>query len=396
MLDWLNDDQRALRDMAAIFARKEVEPVANQIDAEERTPDELVRKAAELGLYGLYTSEEYGGSGADLVSVCLVSEEIAKASPSFAGMLTVQIVLCPRTVEILGTDEQKRRILPKAASGERLMAYSQSEPGGAANIAAHLTKAVPDESNELGGYRIDGSKLFCTQGSARTYLVMCKTRDREGSEGYGCVIVEAEDEGFKVAPYEHKLGWRGTNTGPIAFDNVRLEADDILGDILTGGFSHRAANTANLLAHCAVSVGCAQGLFDKTLEQVKQRRLYGRDMSELQPVSFWLAEAHGKIAAARALLYDTVRAFEAGAMDPAMSNVCKTFVCETAFDVCVKLLQLWGGSGIMDSTGVNRYMRDARAQCVAEGASEMHYAIIANQLLHGQPTLVPSNIVKKA
>ncbi|HEX8057061.1 MAG TPA: acyl-CoA dehydrogenase family protein [Novosphingobium sp.] len=392
MLDWLNDDQRALRDMAATFARKEVEPVANQIDAEERTPDELVRKAAELGLYGLYTSEEYGGSGADLVSVCLVSEEIAKASPSFAGMLTVQIVLCPKTVEILGTEEQKRRILPKAASGERLMAYSQSEPGGAANIAAHLTKVLPDGN----GYRIDGSKLFCTQGSARTYLVMCKTRDRDGSEGYGCVIVEAEDEGFKVAPYEHKLGWRGTNTGPIAFDNVYLEADDILGDILTGGFSHRAANTANLLAHCAVSVGCAQGLFDKTLDNVKQRRLYGRDMSELQPVSFWLAEAHGKIAAARALLYDTVRAFEAGTMQPAMSNVCKTFVCETAFDVCVKLLQLWGGSGIMDSTGVNRYMRDARAQCVAEGASEMHYAIIANQLLHGQPTLVPSNIVKKA
>ncbi|MBV1687286.1 acyl-CoA dehydrogenase family protein [Novosphingobium sp. G106] len=392
MLDWLNDDQRALRDMAATFARKEVEPVANRIDAEERTPDELVHKAAELGLYGLYTSEEYGGSGADLVSVCLVSEEIAKASPSFAGMLTVQIVLCPRTVEILGTEEQKRRILPRAASGERLMAYSQSEPGGAANIGAHLTKAVPDGN----GYRIDGSKLFCTQGSAKTYLVMCKTRDRDGNEGYGCVIVEAEDEGFKVAPYEHKLGWRGTNTGPIAFDNVYLEADDILGDILTGGFSHRAANTANLLAHCAVSVGCAQGLFDKTLDQVKQRRLYGREMSELQPVSFWLAEAHGKIAAARALLYDTVRAFEAGAMDPAMSNVCKTFICETAFDVCVKLLQLWGGSGIMDSTGVNRYMRDARAQCVAEGASEMHYAIIANQLLHGQPTLVPSNIVKKA
>lgn len=392
MLDWLSDDQRALRDMAETFARKEVEPVANQIDAEERTPDELVGKAAELGLYGLYTSEEYGGSGADLVSVCLVSEEIAKASPSFAGMLTVQIVLCPKTVEILGTEEQKRRILPKTASGERLMAYSQSEPGGAANIAAHLTKVIPDGN----GYRIDGSKLFCTQGSARTYLVMCKTKDRDSSEGYGCVIVEAEDEGFKVAPYEHKLGWRGTNTGPIAFDNVYLEADDILGDILTGGFSHRAANTANLLAHCAVSVGCAQGLFDKTLENVKQRRLYGRDMSELQPVSFWLAEAHGKIAAARALLYDTVRAFEAGMMQPAMSNVCKTFVCETAFDVCVKLLQLWGGSGIMDSTGVNRYMRDARAQCVAEGASEMHYAIIANQLLHGQPTLVPSNIVKKA
>ncbi|MBW8755061.1 MAG: acyl-CoA/acyl-ACP dehydrogenase [Sphingomonadales bacterium] len=392
MLDWLNDDQRALQAMAETFARKEVEPIANQIDRDEHTPGELIRKAAELGLFGLYTSPEYGGSGADLVSVCLVSEELAKASPAFAGMLTVQMVLCPKTVEILGTEEQKRRILPGSASGERLMAYSQTEPGGAANIAAHLTRAVPDGD----GWRLDGAKLFCTQGSARTYLVMCKTRDREGGEGYGCVVVEAEDAGFRVAPYEHKLGWRGTNTGPISFDNVYLEADDILGDVLTGGFSHRAANTANLLAHCAVSVGCAQGLFDKTLDTVKQRRLYGRDMADLQPVSYWLAECHARISAARALLYDTVRAFEAGTMQPAMSNVCKTFICETAFDVCVKLLQLWGGSGIMDSTGVNRYMRDARAQCVAEGATEIHYAIIANQLLHSQPTLVPSNIVRQA
>lgn len=392
MLDWISEDQRALRDMATVFARKEIEPLANQIDMEEETPPELLAKAAELGLFGLYIPEEYGGSGADLVSVCLVCEELAKASPGFTGMLTVQTVLCPKTVEILGTDEQKQRLLPPSASGERLMAYSQSEPGGAANIAAHLTRAVPDGN----GYRLDGSKLFCTQGAAKTYLVMCKTRDRDGNEGYGCVIVEAEDEGFKVAPYEKKLGWRGTNTGPLSFDNVRLEADDILGDVLTGGFSHRPANTANLLSHVAVSIGAAQGLFDKTLENVKERNLYGREMAELQPVAYWLAESHAKIVAGRALLYDTVRAFEAGQLAPAQTNVCKAYICESMFEVTVKLLQLWGGSGIMDSTGVNRYMRDARAQCVAEGASEIHYAIIANQLLHGQPTLVPSNIVKKA
>jgi butyryl-CoA dehydrogenase len=394
MLDWLTDDQRALRDMAASFARKEIEPLANQIDLDEHTPDELVAKAAELGLYGLYTSQDYGGSGADLVSVCLVSEELAKASPSFAGMLTVQMVLCPKTVEILGSEEQKQRILPASASGERLMAYSQSEPSGAANVASHLTKIVPDVSGS--GYRLDGSKLFCTQGTAQTYLVMGKTRDRHGNEGYGCVVVERDDPGFQVAPYEDKLGWRGTNTGPIAFDNVFVAEEDILGDILKGGFTHRAANHANLLAHVATSIGCAQGLFDKTLEYVQQRRLYNKDMADLQPIGYWLAEAHAKIAACRSLLYDTVRQFEAGTVAPEGGNICKAFIGETCFDVCVKLVQMWGGSGIMNSTGVNRYMRDARAKCVAEGATEMHYAIIANQLLHGQPTLVPANIVKTA
>lgn len=391
-MDWLTDDQRALRDMAETFARNEIEPIANQIDLDEHTPDALVAKAAELGLYGLYTPVEYGGSGADLVSVCLVSEELAKASPSFAGMLTVQMVLCPKAVEILGTEEQKQRILPASAAGERLMAYSQSEPGGAANIASHLTKITPEGN----GYRIDGAKLYCTQGSAKTYLVMGKSRNRDGAEGYCCVIVEADDEGFQVDPYEKKLGWRGTNTGPISFNDVFVSEDDVLGDILTGGFSHRAANHANLLAHVATSIGCAQGLFDKTLDYVKQRRLYGKDMAELQPLGYWLAEAHAKIVAFRDLLYTTVREFEAGAMAPEKPNICKTLICEGAFDVCVKLVQMWGGSGIMNSTGVNRYMRDARANCVAEGATEMHYAIIANQLLHGQPTLVPRNIVKAA
>jgi butyryl-CoA dehydrogenase len=391
-MDWLTDDQRALRDMAETFARNEIEPIANQIDLDEHTPESLVTKAAELGLYGLYTSPEYGGSGADLVAVCLVSEELAKASPSFAGMLTVQMVLCPKAVELLGTEEQKRRILPRSASGERLLAYSQSEPGGAANIGSHLTKIMPDGN----GYRIDGAKLYCTQGTAKSYLVMGKSRDRDGNEGYGCVIVDAEDEGFRAEPYEKKLGWRGTNTGPISFNDVFVSEDDVLGSILTGGFSHRAANHANLLAHVATSIGCAQGLFDKTLDYVKQRRLYGRDMADLQPLGYWLAEAHAKIVTYRDLLYATVREFEAGTMAPEKPNICKTVICEGAFDVCVKLVQMWGGSGIMNSTGVNRYMRDARANCVAEGATEMHYAIIANQLLHGQPTLVPRNIVKTA
>jgi butyryl-CoA dehydrogenase len=302
------------------------------------------------------------------------------------------MVLCPRTVEILGTEEQKQRILTRNSSGERLLAYSQSEPAGAANIGHHLTKVTPDGN----GYRIDGSKLFCTQGTAGTWLVMAKSKDRSGSEGYGCFIVEREDEGFEIAPHENKLGWRGTNTGPISFNNVFLDDDDVLGDILTGGFSHRAANQANLLAHVATSIGCAQGLFDKTIEYVRQRRLYERDMADLQPIGYWLAESHAKITACRDLLYTTVREFEAGTMAPEKHNICKAFIGETCFDVCVKLVQMWGGSGIMNSTGVNRYMRDARAKCVAEGATEMHYAIIANQLLHGQPTLVPKNIVKPA
>jgi alkylation response protein AidB-like acyl-CoA dehydrogenase len=391
MMDWLTEDQRALRDMAQKFARKEVAPLANRIDIDEHTPDSLIAKAAEIGLFGLYTSPDYGGSGADLVAVCLVAEEIAKASPSFAGALTVQMVLCPAAVQILGTEEQKQRLLPRSASGERLIAYSQSEPAGAANVAAHITRLEPDGTS----WRLDGAKLFCTQSAAKTYLVMCRTRDHDGRQGYGCIIVEREAAGFNVGPYEHKLGWRGTNTGPISFTNVQIESKDILGSVLSGGIDHRRANHANVLAHAATSLGCMQGMFDQTLDYVKERRLYGKEMWELQPIGYWLAEAHAKIAACRALLYANAQAFDRGAIEAAMPNVCKAYICETAFDVCCKLLPMWGGSGIMNSTGVHRYMRDAKANTIAEGASEMHYAIIANQILHGVPSLArPASSVR--
>jgi butyryl-CoA dehydrogenase len=373
-------DQIALRNMAATFAQREVEPLAVQIDLDEHTPDSLNKKAAALGLFGLYTPEAYGGAGADLLSACLVVEEIAKASPAFAGALTVQMILCPTAVAVLGTEEQKRRLLPPSASGERIIAYSQTEPAGVTNIGAHLTKLTPDGN----GWRLNGAKLFCTQSAATTYLVMCRTKDASGKEGYGCVIVEREFAGFEVAPYENKLGWRGTNTGPISFNEVYIPPENILGGLLDGAFTHRQANHANVIAHAATSLGCAQGMFDKTLAYARERRPQGgKALYELQPAGYWLAEAHAKLEACRALIYKAAVEFEDGTIDRLLPHVCKAYVGDTAFDICSKLLQLWGGSGIMHGAGVNRYMRDAKAKMIAEGASEMHYSAITDGLVHG-------------
>jgi alkylation response protein AidB-like acyl-CoA dehydrogenase len=156
MSHFMRDDQAALRAAAAIFAAKEIEPLAGQIDREERTPPSLTIKIAEQGFFGLFIPEEYGGSGADLTSCCLVLEEIAKASPAFAGLLSVQMILCPAVITNLGTAEQKDRLLPKSARGERLMAYSQTEPAGAGNIEQHQTKLTRDGNF----HRLKGMKLF--------------------------------------------------------------------------------------------------------------------------------------------------------------------------------------------------------------------------------------------
>ena len=376
MSHFLNDDQKAIRDVAAKFAVNELMPIANDIDASESTPDWVVKRCAELGFYGIYIAEEFGGIGAGLVTACVVLEEIAKASPAFAGLLSVQMILCPETVNVLGTPEQKARLLPKSASGERLMAYSQTEPAGVGNIAYHQTKLTPDGN----GYRLDGHKLFCTQGAAKTYLVMPRTK-RDGVDGYGCVIVEAEDEGFEVQKYEEKLGWRGTNTGPIAFNNVHIAPDDVLGDLLTGNADHAAANQASFLGHAATSLGCVEGLFDLTVTQVKERQLYGAPMWKLSPITDRLAQIWTKIEACRAMLYNAARQIDEGTLALPLGSACKAYIGDTAFDCCSQLLQMWGGSGIMNSTGVNRYFRDARAKMVAEGSTEIHHAVIAQAAL---------------
>jgi alkylation response protein AidB-like acyl-CoA dehydrogenase len=371
-----NEEQTAFRDLARNFAHKAVEPLANRIDRDERTPASLSKMVSDLGFFGLCISAEYGGTGADLTTACLVLEEIAKASPAFAGLLSVQMILCPWTVNLLGTADQKQRLLPLSASGQRLMAYSQTEPAGAGNVMAHLTRLTPAGD----GWRLNGAKLFCTQGEAQIYLVMCRT-SRAGREGYGCVIVERGAKGFEVAPYEDKLGWRGTNTGAISFTDVEITPENVLGDILTANADQAIVNQASYMAHAATSLGCVEGMLEKTLAHVKERSLYGQPMHTLSPVSYRLADVHNKIEAMRCLLYNAVTLYEQKRHEKPMGSICKSFICDTAFECTNTLLQMWGGSGIMNSSGINRYFRDARTNMIAEGASEMHTTAVSRRVL---------------
>lgn len=375
---FLNDEQIQIRDLSRKFAKQALEPLATRIDEEESTPSSLIRQVAELGFFGLAIPQEFGGSGANLTTACVVLEEIAKVSPAFAGLLSVQMLLCPHAVMYLGTEEQKQRILPGAASGERLLAWSQTEPAGAGNVLHHQTKLTPDGPN----YRLNGAKLFCTQGEAKTYLVMTKTRVGD-QQGYGCVIVEQEAEGFHVAPYENKLGWRGTNTGGISFTDVLITPDNVLGPPLTATADlFLPVNMLSFIGHAVTSLGCAEGMLEKTVAFVRDRTLYDQPMHKLSPFTYQLADVYNKIEAMRCLAYNAARLHDEKRTDYAViGSTCKAYVCNTAFECCNTLLQMWGGSGIMNSTGVNRYMRDARTNMIAEGATEMHTTRISRVAL---------------
>lgn len=376
MLQEFTEEQEMFRETARRFAEKEVEPVAAQADLDERFPDELFEKCAELGFYGLYTSEKYGGSGHDLTAACLVLEEISKASPSLGGMLSVQMLLCPASLEIVGTEDQKQRYLVPSAAGEKVMAWSSTEPSGTIDYLRHQARITRDGD----GYRLNGLKIYCTQGNAETFLVFARCSE-DGKEGYGGVIVEKGMKGFEPAKPEDKLGWRGTNTGTIAYNDIHIPRENLLGNFLTGRWEVSAANTLGSIGHCASSLGCLEGMFDKTLTYVKDRQMYGAPMSRLQPVSYWMAEVWTKMQACRSMLYTITQAYDRGRRDhQLMASGCKAYLCDTVFECSGKLLQLWGGAGIMNSTGINRYFRDARTKMVAEGSSEIHYDGVASSL----------------
>ena len=181
------------------------------------------------------------------------------------------------------------------------MAYSITEPAGAVNFGSHQSKLAPEGNN----WRLTGEKLFCTQGPAKTYLVLCRTQ-LDGQEGMGIVVVDQEQHGFTVAPYEDKLGWRGTNTGSISFSDVLVTPDNVLGNLLTAVADHNlSCNQPSFVAHSAAALGGLQGMFDKTLDYVKERQLYGAPMYHLSPISDRLADVYNQIQAMRALLYSS-------------------------------------------------------------------------------------------
>jgi butyryl-CoA dehydrogenase len=376
MSHFMTEEQELMRNVAREYAQNEVEPRAVAFDKEDEFPADLVERAAELNFFGLMIPEKYGGLGSDITTTCIVLEEIAKASPALAGFLSVQIALCPVAVNMAGTEEQKQRFLAPSAKGEKLMALSQTEPTGVGNIAAHQTVLTPDGD----GYRLNGLKIFCTQGSASVYLVATKT-SQDGQFGYGEVIVEKGMPGFEIGKYEDKLGWRGSQTGTILFKDVYIPKENILGGLLTGNQDIGLGNLSGNLGHSASSLGCMEGLFAKTVKYVKERNLYGVPMFMLQPISYWLADAHMKIETCRSLLYTTSRMFDQYRFDPNMVMTCKVFICETAVQVCTNLLQMWGGHGIMTDVGVHRFLRDARTNTVAEGSSEILMSAIAQSIL---------------
>ncbi len=378
---FLTEEQELIRNIAREFAQNEVEPRAREIDRTDEFPADLHKRCGELGFFGVHLPPEVGGTQAGLTTQCVIIEEVSKACPALGGLLMVQMSW-PAGIAVGGSAEQKKRYLAGLACGKEVGALAQTEPSGAMNVGAHQTRLTPEGDHFL----LNGLKIFCTHGGATVYMVGARL-ELDGQDGYTYVLIEKGRPGMEVPKGEKKLGWHGTETGNVLFKDVVIREADFMGGKvyrslnLAEDTSLGAASFYGNIATAANSLGCAEGIYQKTLKYVKERNLYGIPMTMLQPISYRFGKMYATLEACRALLYDSCQLIDKGIMRPDLAFACKGWICDTAFEITNECMTMWGGHSIMDDTDIHRYMRDARSQMHAEMTSDMHYAFLAQMLL---------------
>ncbi|BFU48054.1 acyl-CoA dehydrogenase family protein [Krasilnikovia sp. MM14-A1004] len=383
MVDFrLSEEQEALRASVQEFAREQVAPVIAEHYEHKTFPYELIRQMGKMGLFGLPFPEEHGGMGGDYFALCLALEELARVDSSVAITLEAAVSLGAMPIHRFGTAEQKARWLPQLTSGENLAAFGLTEPGSGSDAAAIATRAVLDEkTNE---WVINGSKAFITNsGTDITALVtvMAATGTRpDGSKELSTIIVPSGTPGFTVAPGYSKVGWCASDTHELSFDDVRVPAENLLGQRGRGFAQFLRILDEGRIAIAALSVGLAQGCVDESVAYAKQRQAFGQPIGNYQAVQFLIADMELRAHTARVGYYDAASRMLAGEDFKRYAAVAKLHASNAAMDNARYATQVHGGYGFMNESAVGRFYRDAKILEVGEGTSEVQRMIISRDL----------------
>ncbi|CFX86720.1 Acyl-CoA dehydrogenase/oxidase C-terminal [Syntrophomonas zehnderi OL-4] len=365
---YMTEERQLMLNVARDFVQNEVKPVALEIDKSCRFPLELFKRAGELGFLGVTISEEYGGLGGDQTTLALIMEEIAKSLPVLTVAIGAHSLLAGGLLEMLGTPEQKKKYLAPAATGEIMLACGSTEGAGGSNQAEFTTRAVLDGDEWV----LNGNKVLISNiGVADVYIVLALTSDIDPAtkSGMSCFIVEAGTPGFVIGQPEHKLGWHGSNTGSISFQNCRIPKESLLGPL--GGCLQAmfVSATAEFLSCGPVSLGMAEGAYEMALEYSLERMQKGKSMFDrFQVTRHKLVQMWGEIESLRALVYSTYAMRDAGSMELARGRLLKCKGAEVSEYVAREAIQLIGGVGTVVDTGVERFWRDAKVMAIG-GAS---------------------------
>ena len=374
----LTEDQKMLKAMVRQFAEKELEPIAAQIDEEASFPAEHIKKMAEPGLMGVSFPEEYGGSGGGKMEEVIVSEELCRVCASIGTIFFASTGLAGEPLYHFGTEEQRQRFVGPLARGEKLACFALTESGAGSDVAALETTAT----RQSGGYTLNGSKIFITNGAEADIIVVFATIDRSlRHRGITGFIVEKGTPGFSVGKLEHKLGIRASSTAELIFDDCFVPEANRLGTEGEGFKIALGAIDASRVSVAAQGVGIAQGAFDKALAYAKERQQFGQPIASFQAIQWFLADMATQIDAARLLTHRAAYLQDEGLPFVKEASMAKVFAAEAAMFVTTKALQIHGGYGYIKDYPLERYFRDARILEIYEGTSEMQRMTIARQLL---------------
>jgi short/branched chain acyl-CoA dehydrogenase len=381
----LSEEHEAFRQSVREFSEAEIAPYAAEWDRAHHFPIDVVQKMGKLGLFGLTSSEEYGGAGddGDFTSLCVAIEELGRVDQSMAITLEAAVGLGINPIQTYGTDAQKERWLPDLVAGERLAAFGLTEPGSGSDAGATQTRARLDD----GEWVVDGAKQFITNsGSDITSVVTVTARTGQRDDGkaeVSTIVVPSGTPGFTVEPAYDKLGWHASDTHPLTFDGVRVPEDHLLGERGRGYAQFLATLDDGRVAIAAVALGCIRACLEMSLTYANERTTFSVPIGARQGVAFQIADVQVMAEAARMLVYKAAWLKDSGAPVAEFkqaASVAKLYATESAVTATRIATQVFGGYGFMEEYPVARFYRDAKVLEIGEGTSEIQRMLIARGL----------------
>lgn len=373
----LTEDQKMLKAMVRDFAEKEIEPIAARIDEESTFPAEQVKQALALGLGGVGFPEEYGGSGAGKMGEVILDEELSRVSASVDTIIFASSGLAGHPLYQYGNEEQRQRFVVPIATGKKLGCFGLTEAGAGSDVAAMETTAT----KKAGGYVLNGTKIFITNGAEADIALVFATIDRSlRHRGITAFIVEKGIPGFSVGKHEHKLGIRASSTTELVFEDCFVPEENRLGAEGEGFRIALGSIDSSRVSVAAQGVGIAQAAFEKSLAYAKDRKQFGQPIAGFQAIQWFLADMATIIDASRLLTHRAACFQDKGLPFIKEAAMAKVYAAEAAMTVTTKAIQIHGGYGFTKDYPVERYFRDARILEIYEGTSEMQRMTIAREL----------------
>ncbi len=373
----LTEEQTLIFDMAKGFGEDNIAPYAQEWEAAGTIPKELWPRIAELGLGGIYVSEEYGGSGLSRLDATLVFEALAMSCPAVGSFLSIHN-MCGGMIDKFGSEETRQKWLPDLCTMSRVFSYCLTEPGSGSDAAALKTRA--ERTND--GYVLNGTKAFISGGGySDAYVTMVRTGD-DGPRGISAMVVEDGADGLSFGALEKKMGWLAQPTAQVQFDDCKVPADNLIGEEGKGFVYAMAGLDGGRLNIAASALGGAQKALDLTLQYMSERKAFGKPINQFQALQFKLAEFETRLQASRTFLRQAAWKLDNGAHDASkFCAMAKLMVTDSAFEVANGCLQLHGGYGYLADYGIEKIVRDLRVHQILEGTNEIMRLIISRQLI---------------